>query len=137
MRGERALQGLQLFGQPQRAGDDDDRHMRRDCFQARNEVGAVLALGQRVIEDNEVGYLLGQRAQRGGAGAHASEPRAAQRLAVKPQLLRIVFDDQDGSIRMSFHGSGIKCQVSGGAPLTFLPRLAQCDFHPSPRPSPR
>ena len=102
MRRLRALQGLELALNIKRAGNHDDRHVRSDSLESRQELGASLAVGQDVVENNQIGSALARGRKRGRSVDDAGQPVTTQRFGIKPKLRRIILDHQDAG-----HGRGI------------------------------
>ena len=94
----RSLERLHLLVHFQGARDDDDGHERQQLLELGQEIQAELALGQDVVQDQQVGRVAGESA------ASASLPLVtriswylAQGLLVDLVLEVVVFDDQDDS----------------------------------------
>src|SRR5687767_5862692 len=113
MRGLRPLQRLELLLNAERSRDHNHRHMRRDLLEARQKLYAQFAVPQDVIEKNDVGNHRFENRQCGGSIRHASEAVTGQRLSVQFDLLRIVFDNQNGGSKVFTHSGGYSARPEG------------------------
>jgi len=66
-------------------------------------VETEFSLRQHMIEQYQVGWLLRDPLERGAGSAHAGEAVAGQGLCVKPQLLGLVLDNQNGRCKFFTH----------------------------------
>src|SRR5688572_6828109 len=105
MRSVRPLKGLKFFLNVECAGNNDDRDMGRGRLKFRQELRAALAIGKDMVKNNHVWNGIAQRFERGSAAGHASESVAAQRLRIKTELPRVVFDHQNAGRGGGIHSS--------------------------------
>ena len=104
MRAARALEGFELLGDFEGAGDDDDGDVRQEVAEFGEEIEALFAVVQNMVEDDEVGRIFGHEREGIGAGRGAGEFKFGEAFFVNLVLQIIVFDDQD--FFGLFHGYG-------------------------------
>ena len=89
------MQRRHLLAHLQRAGHDDDGHMRQQFLEPGQKIQSEFAFRQHVVQHEQMRRVAPDLGQRLAAVFHADQFVLRQRLLVDFKLEVIVFNDQD------------------------------------------